>query len=295
MSALNHRLSHREVLEAVVIDTLLHADLAPLEVAEGYRRLAQQFHYTQDHIARTLGRSRSQVANTLRLLNLPPAVKQMLREGKLSAGHARALLNANRPQALAERVVAHGLSVREAERLARKAPSSGSTGRAAKPARDGEAVRKSAAFDGDATPSQGGPRTVDNRRSAPQPRVEALDPQTKAPDGHTASADGAAAQGFAEHLTQARREADRLRALVSALCFSPLRDGVRSRADALYVLGFPPNGRPDARAVKEKYRLLARIHHPDSGFGNHPRMCQLNQAATLLGTTLSARPAVRPR
>ncbi len=85
-----------------------------------------------------------------------------------------------------------------------------------------------------------------------------------------------------ERLAEAMDEMERLRAVVSVLAFDPLGDGVRTRSDALYVLGFPPDARPDLRMVKEKFRLLARIHHPDSGFGDHARMAQLNQALDLL-------------
>ncbi len=83
-------------------------------------------------------------------------------------------------------------------------------------------------------------------------------------------------------LSETRDELERLRAVVSVLAFDPLKDGVRTRAEALYVLGFPPNARPDTRVLKEKFRLLARIHHPDSGFGDHTRMAQLNQALAIL-------------
>jgi hypothetical protein len=212
-------------------------------MAEGYRRLCREFQYTQGRIARALGTSRSHVANTLRLLNLPPTVQRMLRDGALSAGHARALVNADRPAALAAQIVTGRLSVRETERLVRRA----------------EPVR----------------RQSPGRRDSPVPGATAVTPP--APPGPSV---------LAERLSRARHEVDRLCGLVSAMRFSPLHNGVRSRADALYVLGFPPNSRPDPCAVKEKYRLLARIHHPDSGFGDHLRMCQLNQAAALL----SARP-----
>ena len=77
-------------------------------------------------------------------------------------------------------------------------------------------------------------------------------------------------------------ELDRLRAIISTLAFEPLADGVRSRAEALYVLGFLPNARPDSRTVRAKFRLLATIHHPDGEHGDHQRMSQLNQAMSLL-------------
>lgn len=85
-----------------------------------------------------------------------------------------------------------------------------------------------------------------------------------------------------EQLRLAEAETERLRGLVANLVFQPLKDGVRTRSEALYVLGFPPNSRPDARTVKDRYRLLVRVHHPDSGFGDNLRMSQLNQAIALL-------------
>lgn len=77
-------------------------------------------------------------------------------------------------------------------------------------------------------------------------------------------------------------EIDRLKAIISVLAFEPLTDGVQSRADALYVLGFAPGDYPDARTLRAKFRMLATIHHPDSNHGDHQRMSQLNQAMTLL-------------
>jgi len=77
-------------------------------------------------------------------------------------------------------------------------------------------------------------------------------------------------------------ELERLRAIISTLAFEPLAEGVRSRAEALYVLGFLPDARPDSRTVRAKFRLLATIHHPDGAHGDHQRMSQLNQAMSLL-------------
>jgi len=77
-------------------------------------------------------------------------------------------------------------------------------------------------------------------------------------------------------------EVERLKAIISALAFDPLPEGVRSRAEALHVLGFSPGTRPDNRTVRAKFRMLATIHHPDSDHGDHERMSQLNQAMALL-------------
>ena len=79
-------------------------------------------------------------------------------------------------------------------------------------------------------------------------------------------------------------EIERLRTIISALSFEPFPDGIRSRTDALHVLGFPPSARPDNRTLKAKFRLLATIHHPDNDLGSHQRMSQLNQAMEILKT-----------
>ena len=111
-------LSDAETLQLALIENVQREDLSPLEEAEGYRQLMEEFSYTQDALANVIGKSRSHIANTLRLLKLSEPVRELLTEGKLSAGHARALLNAEAPESLAKKVVAKGLSVRETERLA---------------------------------------------------------------------------------------------------------------------------------------------------------------------------------
>ncbi len=112
-----------ETLEIAIIENVQRADLNPIEEASGYRALMDRFGRTQEDVARTVGKSRSHVANTLRLLDLPPTMVIMLRLGKLSAGHARAVASAPDPLVLAHRVVEQGLSVRAAEALARRAQS----------------------------------------------------------------------------------------------------------------------------------------------------------------------------
>jgi ParB family chromosome partitioning protein len=119
--ALVRELSDAEALEAALVENIQRADLNPLEEANAYRQLVERFGHTQQQLADALGKSRSHVANTLRLLALPEAVRRHLESGALSAGHARALVVTDAPAALAERIVAQGLSVREAERLARAA------------------------------------------------------------------------------------------------------------------------------------------------------------------------------
>jgi ParB family chromosome partitioning protein len=118
-------LRDRDALEIALIENVQREDLTALEEAEGYRQLIEQFGHTQEALATAVGKSRSHVTNLLRLLGLPPSVQEMLQDGRLSAGHARALITAHDPAAIAQQIVARGLSVREVEALvqAGKAPS----------------------------------------------------------------------------------------------------------------------------------------------------------------------------
>ena len=109
------------VLEIALIENIQRADLDAIEEAAGYQRLIQDFGRSQDEIAKAVGKSRSHIANLMRLLTLPPAVQAMVIDGRLSAGHARALINASDPVALAERVMSGGLNVRQTEALVRDA------------------------------------------------------------------------------------------------------------------------------------------------------------------------------
>lgn len=108
----------RVALEIAIIENVQRSDLNPVEEASGYQSLIDEHHYTQADLAQVIGKSRSHVANTLRLLKLPTDVRQMLTDGELSAGHARTLVTAENPLALARRIVSEGLSVRQAEALA---------------------------------------------------------------------------------------------------------------------------------------------------------------------------------
>src|SRR5262249_41519047 len=101
-----------------IIENVQRTDLDPLEEAAGYQRLGDEFGYSQADLAKIIGKSRSHLGNSLRLLSLPQSVQALLREGKISAGHARALLASQDPAALAQKIAALGLSVREAEKLA---------------------------------------------------------------------------------------------------------------------------------------------------------------------------------
>ena len=109
------------VLEVAIIENIQRADLNAMEEARGYQRLMRDFGRTQLELATYLGKSRSHIANTLRLLSLPDVAAVALSEGKISAGHARALLTAEEPERVLERVLARGLSVRETEALCRGA------------------------------------------------------------------------------------------------------------------------------------------------------------------------------
>lgn len=111
-------LDDRAALEVAIVENVQRESLAPLEEAEGYERLLNEFGYTQEALATAVGKSRSHVANMMRLLGLPKPVRALLDDGSLSAGHARALLGADDPVALARTVVARGLNVRQTERLA---------------------------------------------------------------------------------------------------------------------------------------------------------------------------------
>ena len=108
-----------EVLEIAIIENIQRADLNPVEEAVGYRQLIDKFGHTQEKLAKALGKSRSHIANQMRLLNLPNDVQTLLADGRLSAGHARALVTADNPSALAREIVKKGLSVRQAEKLAK--------------------------------------------------------------------------------------------------------------------------------------------------------------------------------
>ena len=114
-------LTDREALEIALIENIQRQDLTALEEAEGYKRLMDEFGHTQDVLAKALGKSRSHIANMLRLLTLPLQVKQMVQEGSLTAGHARALLSVEDPVATAQQVIERGLNVRQVEQLAREA------------------------------------------------------------------------------------------------------------------------------------------------------------------------------
>ena len=119
--AVVRRLSDAESIEVALVENLQRRDLNPLEEASAYRRLIDDFAHRQEDVAQALGKSRSHVANTVRLLDLPAPVKTLIADAALSAGHGRALLAADDPAGLAETVVRLGLTVRQTEALVRRA------------------------------------------------------------------------------------------------------------------------------------------------------------------------------
>ncbi|MDC0655119.1 ParB/RepB/Spo0J family partition protein [bacterium] len=116
-----------EVLEVALIENVQREDLTPIEEGQGYQRLLDEFNHTQEQLSKLIGRSRSHIANTLRLLNLPIEVREMLHAGLITAGHGRALLSDPNPVVTAKRIVAGGFNVRETEALAPKKKRSAAT------------------------------------------------------------------------------------------------------------------------------------------------------------------------
>lgn len=137
-----------EVMEVAIIENVQRADLNPVEEAMAYGSLISRFGRTQDALAGVVGKSRSHVANTLRLLQLPDSVLNHVMENRLSAGHARALITAPNPEALAEQVLSKGLNVRQTEALARRA-ADGPKAMKAKPVLSGEGAADVAALEQD--------------------------------------------------------------------------------------------------------------------------------------------------
>lgn len=135
----------RVALELAIIENVQRADLNPVEEALGYQQLIDEHNYTQADLGQVIGKSRSHVANTLRLLKLPDPVRDLLVDGALSAGHARTLVTAEDPSALAKRIIDEGLSVRQAEALAQQPellskPDSNSGTRSAVSTKDADTV-----------------------------------------------------------------------------------------------------------------------------------------------------------
>lgn len=136
----------RQALELALIENIQRQDLSPLEEAAGYQRLIDEFAHTQEELAGIVGKSRSHVANLLRLLSMPDTLKNLLTEGALTMGHARALMSAADPCALAEEVVRRGLNVRQTENLCRTdaPPAQAAAPKAKAPKKSGAAAEYSA-------------------------------------------------------------------------------------------------------------------------------------------------------
>lgn len=114
-------LNEVEVLEIAIVENVQRMDLNPIEEAQGFQALIDRFGRTQQEIADAVGKSRPHIANMLRLLALPDDIQEMVRDGRLSSGHARAILTAPDPRGLAQRAISEGLNVREVERIAQQA------------------------------------------------------------------------------------------------------------------------------------------------------------------------------
>ena len=118
--AVVRKLDDVEALEIAIIENVQRSDLSPIEEAAGYKRLIENHGHTQEVLAEIVGKSRSHIANIIRLLGLPQSIQDMISEGKLSSGHARAIMNSAFPEQLAEKIVSDNLSVRAAENLAKQ-------------------------------------------------------------------------------------------------------------------------------------------------------------------------------
>jgi ParB family chromosome partitioning protein len=151
-------LNDTEVLEVAIIENIQRADLNPVEEAIGYRQLMDRFGHTQEKVASALSKSRSYIANLLRLLHLPEDVQVLLREGELTAGHARALITAPNASELAKKVVSEGLSVRQTEALAKNASKPASQTKTLKPEKDADTK----AIEGDLSAALGMKTVIDH-------------------------------------------------------------------------------------------------------------------------------------
>ncbi|WP_372921927.1 ParB/RepB/Spo0J family partition protein [Roseovarius sp.] len=158
-----------EVLEVAIIENIQRADLNALEEAQGYKQLIERFGHTQEQLAQAMGKSRSHIANLMRLLSLPDGIQEMLRAGQLSAGHARALLTADDPIGLAKKAVANGWSVRDVEKHAK--PGGASRGQVRAPRSGAAKDADTLALEGDLSASLGMPVAIDHDVATGEGRV----------------------------------------------------------------------------------------------------------------------------
>lgn len=153
-----------EVLEVAIIENIQRADLNPIDEGAGYKQLMQKFGHTQEQLSTVLGKSRSHIANVMRLLNLPEGVRAYLVDGKLTAGHARALIGHEDAEKMAHVIVQKGLSVREAEKLAKQGLTKPKTPRTAKvaSAKDADTIQ----IEGELSAALGMKVTIDHKPDA---------------------------------------------------------------------------------------------------------------------------------
>lgn len=157
-----------EVLEVAIIENIQRADLNPVEEAQGYRQLMDRFGHTQEQLATAMGKSRSHIANVMRLLGLPEEVLEFLRNGNLTAGHARALITTEDPVALARKIVAKGLSVRDVEKLVK---SEGSGSPAKRPPSHATKDADTRALEADLSAALGLPVTIDHQQDKARGKI----------------------------------------------------------------------------------------------------------------------------
>jgi ParB family transcriptional regulator, chromosome partitioning protein len=136
LPVLIRELDDRETLEIALIENIQRSDLNPLEEARAYRQLLEQYAYTQQQLADAIGKSRSHIANTMRLMSLPDSIQRQIEDGSLTAGHARSLVATEQPEELAHKIIQLKLTVREAEDLVRGQPAK--AGKTAKPEKDAD-------------------------------------------------------------------------------------------------------------------------------------------------------------
>lgn len=158
-----------ETLEIAIIENIQRADLNPIEEAAGYRQLMFKFGHTQEKLSQALGKSRSHIANLMRLLNLPDVVQDMVVDGRLSAGHARTVIGAQDPVAVANEIVAKGLSVREAEKLLKAGQSKPKASKKSAFSVDKDADTK--ALEGDLSAALGMTVSIDHRDGAESGKI----------------------------------------------------------------------------------------------------------------------------
>lgn len=140
LPAIIRQFDDTEVLEVAIIENIQRADLNPLEEAQAFSQLMEKFGHTQDELSKSLGKSRSHIANSVRLLTLPAEVQDFVEKGRLTAGHARALITSEDPVGLAKLAIKNGLSVRDVEKMA-KSFSAETGSKNPKPSREGGSTK----------------------------------------------------------------------------------------------------------------------------------------------------------